>query len=144
MAALIGEQLTLMLKTINDATNANATAIETLRNQSTQSIETLRNQSMTAERAWQVADEELHARIHRIQLEAQQSTSPGSAPHRRSVIDPKTLIPDAFSGEPKTLSWRDWSYRLKSFVGSLQPKLHNAMERTEHKITPVLEADFTN
>ena len=97
---------------------------------------------MIAERAWQVAHEELHARIHKIQLEAQQSSS--VSPYRRSLIDPKTLIPDAFSGEPKTQSWRDWSYRLKSFVGSLQPKLHNAMERTEHKITPVLEADFTN
>ena len=139
MAALTGDQLTMMLKTIHDAGNANATAIATL----FQSIETVRNQSTMAERAWQVAHEELHARIHGLQLEAQQSSS-GSAPYRRSLIDPKTLIPDAFSGEPKTQSWRDWSYRLKSFVGSLQPKLHNAMERTEHKTTPVLEADFTN
>ena len=138
MAALIGEQLTLMLKTINDAGNANATAIATLY----QSIETLRGQSMMAERAWQVAHEELHARIHKMQSEAQQPSS--VPPYRRSLIDPKMLIPDAFSGEPKTQSWRDWSYRLKSFVGSLQPKLQNAMERTEHKSNPVLEADFTN
>ena len=138
MAALIGEQLTLMLKTINDAGNANATAIATLY----QSIETLRSQSMMAERAWQVAHEELHARIHKMQSEAQQPSS--VPPYRRSLIDPKMLIPDAFSGEPKSQSWRDWSYRLKSFVGSLQPKLQNAMERTEHKSNPVLEADFTN
>ena len=63
MAALTGEQLTMMLKTIHDASNANATAIATL----VQSIEFLRNQSMMAERAWQVAHEELHTRIHKIQ-----------------------------------------------------------------------------
>ena len=57
MAALNGEQLTLMLKTINDAGNANATAIATLY----QSIETLRSPSMLVERAWQVVHEELHA-----------------------------------------------------------------------------------
>ena len=96
MAALIGEQLTLMLKTINDAGNANATAIATLY----QSIETLRSQSMMAGRAWQVAHEELHARIHKMQSEAQQPSS--VPPYRRSLIDPKMLIPDAFSGEPKT------------------------------------------
>ena len=98
MAALTGEQLTMMLKTIHDAstsgTNANATAIATL----FKSIESLRNQSMMAERAWQVAHEELHTRIHKIQLEVQEKTSSGPAPYRRSLIDPKMLIPDAFSG----------------------------------------------
>ena len=78
MAALIGEQLTLMLKTINDAGNANATAIATLY----QSTETLRSQSMMAERAWQVTHEELHARIHKMQSEAQQPSS--APPYRRS------------------------------------------------------------
>ena len=99
-----------------------------------------------AERAWQVAHEELHARIHRLQMDvdAQPPTASGTASYRRSLIDPKTLIPDAFSGEPKGQPWRDWSYRLKSFVGSVQPTLQNAMERTEHKSTPVLEGEFAN
>ena len=58
------------------------------------------------------------------------------------MIDPKTLIPDTFSGEPKIIAWRDWSYRLKSFVGAFQPTLQNAMGRTESKTTPVHESDF--
>ena len=109
MATLITEQLTMMLKTINDAANANSAAIVNL----TQA-------QQAAERAWQVAHEELHARVH--QLQKDQSTS-GAAPHRRSLIDPKTLVPDAYSG-------------------SIQPSLQNAMERAEHKITPVLENEF--
>ena len=103
----------MMLKTIHDAANANSA-----------SITNLTQAQQAAERAWQVAHEELHARVH--QLQKDQSTS-GAAPHRRSLIDPKTLIPDAYSGEPKSQSWRDWSYRLKSFIGSIQPSLQNAM-----------------
>ena len=99
---------------------------------------------MLAERAWQVAHEELHARIHRLHMDAQPTTVSGTASYRRSLIDPKTLIPDAFSGEPKGQPWRDWSYRVKSYVGSVQPTLQNAMERTEHKSTPVLETEFAN
>ena len=137
MASLTVEQLIMMLKTVHDGMNANTAAIANL----FQSLETVRNQSTMAERAWQVAHEELHARIHRLQtdVDAQPTTALGTASYRRFLIDPKTLIPDAFSGEPKGQPWRDWSYRLKSFVGSLQPTLQNAMERTEHKSTPVLE-----
>ena len=140
MAALTGEQLTMMLKTIHDGMNANSAATAIL----FQSLDTVRNQSVMAERAWQVAHEELHARIHRVQLDAQPTTASGTASYRRSLIDPKTLIPDAFSGEPKGQPWRDWSYRVKSYVGSVQPTLQNAMERTEHKSTPVLETEFAN
>ena len=128
MASLIAEQLTMMLKTIHDAANANSAAIANL----TQA-------QQASERAWQVAHEELHARVH--QLQKDQATS-GKASHRRSLIDPKTLIPDAYNGEQKSQSWRDWSYRLKSFIGSIQPSLQNAMERAEHKMTPVLENEF--
>ena len=137
---LSGEQLILMLKTINDATNSNAMAIAAL----SQSLEGLRNQVLTTEQTWRVSREELHARLHRVQLEGAQGTG-GGPPHggpARSLIDPKTLVPEAFSGEPKTIAWRDWSYRLKSFVGAVQPTLQNAMERTEHKTTPVMESDF--
>ena len=139
MAALSGEQLTLMLKTINDAQNSSAPTISAL----SQSVDVLRNQMLTAERTWQVSHEELHARLHRVQLEAAQAAQSGyPGATKRSLIDPKTLMPEAFSGEPKTISWRDWSYRLKSFVGAVRPKLQNAMERTEHKVAPVSESDF--
>ena len=92
-----------------------------------------------------MSHEELHARLHRVQLESAQGTGGGSfhGGHARSLIDPKTLVPEAFSGEPKSIAWRDWSYRLKSFVGAVQPTLENAMERTEHRTIPVLESDFT-
>ena len=142
MASLTAEQLTLMLKTIHDGMNANSAATAIL----SQSLDTVRNQSVMAERAWQVAHEELHARIHRLQMDvdAQPTTASGTASYRRSLIDPKTLIPDAFSGEPKGQPWRDWSYRLKSFVGSVQPTLQNAMQRAEHKSTPVLDEDFAS
>ena len=143
--ALITEQLTLMLKSINDGivamastSQTNSTAIANL----SQTIDTVRNQAAVAERAWQVAHEELHARVHQLQSDTRSVDPSGTATHRRSLIDPKTLMPDSFSGEPKSQSWRDWSYRLKSFVGSLQPKLQNAMERAEHKLTPVLEIEF--
>ena len=112
MAALSGEQLILMLKTINDAQMASSFAIAAL----SQSVDALRNQMQTAERTWQVSHEELHARLHRVQLESAQGTGGTIGGHTRSLIDPKTLVPEAFSGEPKTIAWRDWSYRLKSFV----------------------------
>ena len=62
MAALSGEQLILMLKTINDAQNSSILAIAAL----SQSVDVLRNQMLTAERTWQVSHEELHARLHRV------------------------------------------------------------------------------
>ena len=145
MASLTSEQLTMMLKTINDAANANSAAIANL-TQSQQA--TMQSQQATmqfqqaAERAWQVAHEELHARVHQLQTEMRSASTSGTSTQRRSLIDPKTLVPDAFSGEPKSQSWHDWSYRLKSFIGSIQPGLQNAMERAEHKVTPVLETEF--
>ena len=138
MASLTSEQLTMMLKTINDAAQANSVAIASL----TQSQQAVTQSQQAAERAWQVAHEELHSRVHQLQTEMRSVPTSGTSTHHRSLIDPKTLMPDAFSGEPKSQSWRDWSYRLKSFIGSMQPKLQNAMERAEHKVTPVSDTEF--
>ena len=55
MAALSGEQLILMLKTIDDGQMASSFAIAAL----SQSVDALRNQMQTAERTWQVSHEEL-------------------------------------------------------------------------------------
>ena len=87
---LSGEQLILRLKTINDATNLNAMAIAAL----SQSLEGLRNQVLTTEQTWRVSHEELHARLHRVQLESAQGTGggPPHGGHARSLIDPKTLV----------------------------------------------------
>ena len=89
-----GGQLTLMLKTINDATS-NALAIAA----QSQSLEGLRNQVLTTEQTWRVSHEELHARLHRVQLDSAQGTGggPPHGGHARSLIDPKTLVPEAFS-----------------------------------------------
>ena len=138
MASLTFEQLTMMLKTINDAAQANSVAIASL----TQSQQAVTQSQQAAERAWQVAHEELHSRVHQLQTEMRSVPTSGTSTHHRSLIDPKTLMPDAFSGEPKSQSWRDWSYRLKSFIGSMHPKLQNAMERAEHKVTPVSDTEF--
>ena len=141
MTTLSAEQLIFMLRTIHEATNSNAIAVAALRT----TVEGLHNQLLTAEQTWRVSHEELHARLHRVQLESAQGTGGGPlhGGHARSLIDPKTVIPEAVSEDSKIIPWRDWSYRLKSFVGAVQPTLQNAMERTEHKTTPVLESDFT-
>ena len=84
-------------ETINDATNSNAMGIAAL----SQSVEGLRNQLLTAEQSWRVSHEELHARLHRLQLETAQGTCGGSLSggRARSLINFKTIVQDAFSGE---------------------------------------------
>ena len=104
MTMLSAEQLTFMLSTIHEATIGHALAINALRT----TADGLRNRLLPTEQTWRVSHEELHARLHRLQLETAQGTGGGSfsGERARSQIDPKTLVPDAFSGEPKSIAWR--------------------------------------
>ena len=71
---------------------------------------------------------------HRIRLEALER---GKGQNKQPIVDTKKPTPDPFTGNPKDLSWRDWSYRLKVFMGTRSPALRAAMVSIEHRTTPV-------
>ena len=64
---------------------------------------------------------------------------------RRGLVDSRHLVPDVFTGDRTSTSWRDWSYRLKAFAQSRFPALRRAMELAERHaqvITPDVVEQF--
>ena len=112
-----------------------------------QSAQTAQAQTITElQTQWQAQHNELHRDTRALQQASlasqQQQSTPYAAGRHRSLIDAKHLAPENFSGDKGSVTWRDWSFRTRSFVGSMSPKLRNLMERAETKITPVTENDI--
>ena len=74
---------------------------------------------------WQAQHNELHRTLHVSQQAA--PTTSGWKP--KFLLDAKSLAPENFSGDKGSTTWRDWSFRTRSWVGSGYPKLPNLMER---------------
>jgi len=103
-----------------------------------QNIQTAQVQTITElQQQWNAQHNELHR-----DLRTMQQATPQSAGKPRSLIDSKSLSPENFSGDKNSITWRDWSFRMRSFVGSGYPKLRNLMERAEQKATPVTESEI--
>ena len=104
-----------------------------------QNTQTAQAQIITElQQQWQAQHNELHRTFHA----AQQATPQAAAGKPRSLIDSKSLSPENFSGDKNSITWRDWSFRTRSFIGSSYPKLRNLMERAEQKATPVTESEI--
>ena len=103
-----------------------------------QNTQTAQAQTITElQQQWNAQHNELHR-----DLRTMQQATPSAAGRPRSLIDPKSLSPENFSGDKNSVTWRDWSFRMRSFVGAGYPKLRNLMERAEQKATPVTESEI--
>ena len=87
---------------------------------------------------WQTMHNELHTAVKAVAT----PSGPSGADRSKPLLDSKTMAPDTFSGESKSMAWRDWSYRVRSWVGSYYPKLRNLMERVEQSARAVTEDDI--
>ena len=106
---------------------------------SVQNIQTAQAQTITElQQHWQAQ----HNELHRTFYAAQQAAPTGAGGKTKSLLDAKSLAPENFSGDKGSITWRDWSFRTRSWVGSSYPKLRNLMERAEQKSTPVTESEI--
>ena len=74
-------------------------------------------------------------------MRGEAASSNTAAFSRNPLVDPKHMLPEAFSGAKGT-SWRDWSYKLKAFVGACAPDLKKALEGAERLETPITDDDL--
>ena len=79
-----------------------------------QNTQTAQAQTITElQQQWNAQHNELHRDLRTMQ----QSTPPSSGKYK-SLIDAKSLAPENFSGDKGSVTWRDWSFRTRSFVCS--------------------------
>ena len=61
---------------------------------------------------------------------------------RKMLTGTHNLVPDVFSRDHASVSWRGWSYRLKAFVQARMPALRKAMETAEEHASPIALEDL--
>ena len=65
--------------------------------------------------------------------------APRTGGQRRKLVDPKSTVPNKFSGSDKAgeNQWRMWSRKVKKYVGAVYRDLRKAMDRAENVDEPI-------
>ena len=58
------------------------------------------------------------------------------------LLNLKTTIPKPFAGDGG-MSWRDWSYRVKTYIQAVSPELRHAMETVKHRPDVIPDAELS-
>ena len=58
------------------------------------------------------------------------------------MVDLKIMIPEPFVGDGKGMSWRDLSYRVKTYIQAVSPELRNATEKLEQRLDIVQDSEL--
>ena len=141
---MMSQELAAALQTIHDlaiGSQAQFISLQNTLNVQAQAITEMQQRIISSEQMWHASHSEVHGRIRQIEA----AGTPVPAGRGVSLIDTKSLVPDSFSGEKHGgMSWRDWSHRVRSHVGTQWPKLRNLMERVEQRTSQVTDADITD
>ena len=97
----------------------------------------LQQRIINKEQLWHASHSEVQSRIKQIESSGAQSP----AGRVDFLIDATMLVPDSFSREKHSMAWRDWSHRVRSYVGTAWPKLWNMMERAEQRAIIVTDTN---